>query len=89
MKYRYCSVYLVLQFSYNTKKLRLLAYGYDKPMPDLSKMSLEEQLCIPQGHNISLVKKNTIIEFFSKRKHVIDHNIIMNKLMKKELIYFI
>jgi hypothetical protein len=89
INYRYCCVYLVLQFSYNTGKLRLMAYGYDRPLPDLSKMTIEEQLCIPQGYTLSIVKNDLILERYGNTKIDVDHDIISNKLKNKDIIFFI
>ena len=41
-----------------------MAYGYDKPFPNLNRLSIEEQISIPQGHTLSMIGKDTLIEEF-------------------------
>lgn len=85
MIYRHCLVFIVLQYSYNTQKVRFVAYGTDV------------KLHSSQGTNLIVVSENDIIKFIEER---IKTNIVNNtkiafnikaldKIIKKDYQFFI
>jgi hypothetical protein len=86
LTYRHCIVLLVLQYSYNTKQLRVIAYGVDC------------KLHSSQGTNLELVTLETLVEHTKK---AIDENFksgqiklsttfaMLDKIQNKDFIMFL
>jgi hypothetical protein len=85
MIYRYCLIFIVFQYSHNTKQVRILAYG--------ANVTLHSSW----GTNLDCVKKNDITEFIEEnipKKIIKELKVSMsldalNKIVDKEYLLFI
>ena len=83
MRYRRCTIYLVLQFSYMTYQLRVLAFGTDQ--------ILHHAICF--GTSLDSVNQSdmekSIREYIETRSDILMNQIVLEKLKSGQYTMFI